>query len=437
MKISSTILIAVLSLGAGLLLGPRLFKTSLPSPASTTPNHSVKTAERPQLITSPEASSFADLPTVTLLSSSFAESAEYESIQQLMAALVRHKPETSKDFATYFKSITFQKKHLPHWRLFFSSWGRFDAPAAIAFVQSQFSQNPVRLTFIHTILKSWHGEDPVEALAQSGSLLLIGENPHHELALEHLRQLMTTNPELALKQMVMLSDPEAVMTMAGEELQRLAQTDIQGALSQLNGTEGEAKSYLTGQLLSTWSEKDPKAAVNWLQKNGFPQISPGDLQQLVANYVKLDPSAAFQWLNTLPDSHFNEELLGSSARAWAEKDPSGIQSWLKEHQPTAESDPVVIALAQSLRKQNPAQALTAASSLIHDPGKSQETFFEIAMEWQKAEPAQFSNWLENTNLIKPTHKQRLLAHEFHGEATTPQPAQTANPVPLNDGRNFE
>jgi len=379
-----------------------------------------------------------DGPIGSLLNSAFTEQSEIRATRHFMGALNQHNRENSKKFESYFSAHPFRKHHFHFWRLFFSSWGSFDPAGAIAYIQGRFEQLPLRQEFYLSVLRSWHRESPEEALASAGKILLPEGETHHQLALSYLEAVMKEDVALALRGMVRLTDHEAVLEMAGLQLKELAKGDIQSALAQLSASapeKGETQNFLTGQLLSIWATKDPVAATKWLADNGFPQISPGDLQEMMAQYVKKDPSAAFEWLNSLPDNLFNEDLLSSSARAWAATDPSGIRDWLSSHQPSKESDPVVSSLAQTLASTDPRAALSTASKYIHDPVTGQETFYHIAQEWQQKEPEAFEEWLHNTPDVSPAQKQRLLTREFHGNNAAP--STTTPPIPQNDGRDVE
>ena len=351
-----------------------------------------------------------------------------------MSALDQHNKETAGTFSAYFSKTSFSKRHFHFWRLFFSSWATFDAKAALTYINNRFDQHALRQEFYYSVLKSWHKESPEESLAAAKKIFGLEKEIQGKLAFDHIREVIASDPAKGLEYLVRMNDPEAVMEVAGFQLKALARKDLAAALEQLSQSEGEAKNYLTGQLLSAWSETDPAATASWLTKNGHPAISQGDLQTIASNYIKKDAEAAFEWISTLPDNLYSEELLLHSAASWAASDPAGIQSWLRDHQPTAEADPVVIALAHNLAKTNPDEALVTATRLIHDPAKNQETFYHLAMEWQQAQPQAFENWLEETPLIPPDQKQRLLAKEFQGNTRPSSPTQPAQVQPLDNGR---
>ncbi len=83
---------------------------------------------------------------------------------------------------------------------------------------------------------------------------------------------------------------------------------------------------------------------------------------------------------------------------------------------------------------SPAGALNAANTLVHDPAKSQELFFSLAMEWKQQQPADFASWLQDTSLVSSPQKQRLLNREFHADRETPVPAPQATGAGLINGR---
>jgi len=368
-----------------------------------------------------------------LLDQAFAEPSEYKGTRCLMTALGRHRPETAAEFAAYFSVRPFSRDRVQHWRLFFSSWGTFDGPGALAFIQKRFDQPELRRVFYVSVLKSWEqgGED---RLAEAGDLLVATPGAAGDLAKEFVTNLLARDRAKGIEGMIRLSDPEAVMEMAGLQLMELAKANLNVALERLGQVQGEAKPYLTGQLLNAWSLSDPKRAAEWFAAQGHPAISSGDLNAMAANYVKVDPTAAFAWINGLPDGLYGESLLRQAAEAWAKVDPAGTRTWLAQQRPTAELDPVVIALVRNLSKENPAGALETANALIYDAAKSQETFFGLAMEWKAKSPAAFESWLKSTSLVNSPQKERLLHREFHGDEAAGASAKTVPTVQTQDGR---
>lgn len=369
-----------------------------------------------------------------LLDQAFAESSEYKGIRCLIAALRRHRRETAPEFAAYFSALPFSRDRVQHWRLFFSSWGTFDGPSALAFIQKRFDQPELRQMFYVSVLKSWEQGADGDRLAGAGDLLVATPGSVGDLAKEYVSNLLAKDRAKGIERMIRLSDPEAVMEMAGLQLMELTKTNLGVALERLGQVQGEAKPYLTGQLLNAWSLSDPKRAVEWFAGQGHPAISPHDLNAMAANYVKVDPTAAFAWINGLPDALYGESLLRQAAEAWAKVEPAATKTWLAEQRPTAELDPVVEALVRNFAKENPAGALETANALIYDAAKSQEVFFELAMEWKTKSPEAFASWLKSTKLVNSPQKQRLLQREFHGDGATETSAGSVPAAASRDGR---
>lgn len=370
-----------------------------------------------------------------LLDQAFAESSEFKGIRCLVTALGRHRRETAPQFAAYFSARPFSRDRLQHWRLFFSSWGTFDGPGALAFIRKRFDQPELRQVFYVSVLKSWEQGGDGDRLAEAGDLLVATPGATGDLAKEFVNNLLARDRAKGIERMIRLSDPEAVMEMAGLQLMELAKTNLGVALERLGQVQGEAKPYLTGQLLNAWSLSDPRRAAEWFAGQGHPAISPGDLNAMAANYVKVDPTAAFAWINGLPDALYGESLLRQAAETWARVEPAATRTWLAQQRPTAELDPVVVALVQNLSKENPAGALETANALIYDPVKSQEAFFGMAMEWKAKSPVAFASWLESTTLVNSPQKQRLLNREFHGDGEAGTSAGSAPAAASHDGRS--
>lgn len=428
--------LALLAAGfvAGILVAPGFRKAVTGAGGSEAPPDARNERERTER-SGADGAATASGPIGGLLDKAFSEQSEIRANRHLMQALSQHRKETAPAFAAYFTAIPFSTGHFNHWRLFFSSWGTFDGPAALAYIRNRFDQPALQREFYYSVLKSWNREMPGEALRDAGDFLVATPGTAGDLAKEFVRDLMVSDPKNGISQMVRLSDPEAVMEMAGHQLAQLTKKDVRTALERLSGAEGESKLFLTGQLLAAWSETDPVGAANWLAENGFPVISPGDLNVVAANYVKVNAAAAFKWVNALPDTLFSEQLLEMTSAAWTKIDPAGATAWLSKLKPAPEYDPVVVALVQTIAGENPAGALAAANAKIHDAAKAQETFFSLAMEWKEKQPEEFAKWLAETNLVAAEQKGRLRNREFHADAESGQASVPARPQErISNGR---
>ena len=419
---------------AGFLVAPG-FREVTPESGGNKALPDVRNGMRRTDRSEPGGATTSNAPIGSLLDKAFSEQSEIRATRHLMQALSQHRKETAPSFAAYFTAIPFSNSYFSHWRLFFSSWGTFDGPAALAYIRKRFDQPALQREFYYSVLKSWNHEMPDEALRGAGEFLVATPGTAGELATEFVRDLMESDPQKGISQMVRLNDSEAVMAMAGQQLALLAKKDLRSALERLSGAEGEPKLFLTGQLLTAWSETDPVGAGNWLAQQGHPVISPGDLNAIAANYVKVDAAAAFTWVNNLPDSLFSEQLVERTSAAWSERDPAGATAWLSKLKPGPEYDSVVVALVRTIAGENPAEALAASTSKIHDAAKAQETFFNLATEWKEKSPEEFANWLEDTKLLESEQKSRLRNREFHADAADGQADVPAGPGESpNDGR---
>lgn len=418
---------------AGFLFSP-LARKSSPEVGESRIFREERSGVRPALPTESVGQVMSSESIGSLLDKAFAEKSEILATKHLMLALSQHRKETEAAFAAYFTAIPFSKDRFNHWRLFFSSWGTFDGPAALAFIRKRFDQAALQQEFYYSVIKSWNHAMPAGVLSEAGEFLLATPGVVGGMATDHVRELLVSDPEKGIMNIVRLSDPEAVMHMAGEHAARQARKDVRAALEMLRGVESDSKPYLTGRVLATWSEADPSGAANWLAKQGYPMIAASDLNAIAVNYVKVDAAAAFGWVNSLPDGLFSGQVLEMITAAWTQNDPAGSSAWLAKHNPASEYDPAVMALVRTMAGEDPAGALEASSSKIHDEAKAQETFFHIAMQWKEKQPEEFAKWLQNNNLIGSEQKARLQNREFHAGATSGQTATQAGPGTADDGR---
>ena len=431
------------ALGASLLWLPQITErgntTSAPQAIATesTPSASDRTAPKP----SSKPATPPIHPTNEIaqaLSSAFAEDQEYLRTATLIAALKQLDADTAHHFRAYFESQSLLRRDLSLWLIFLSAWADFDGMAAIQFVHQQFSDPNVRQQLYLPILKSWKNYAPAESVLFTATLVSEDSELDTGLAMSYLETLLAKDLNQALGLALKLNDDELVLELSGKQVARIAKQNIAEAYTHLESLpEGESRTFATAQYVRVWSESAPLAAADWVLTNFQQGIDPETLKILSVNYLQHSPEQAMDWAYRLPDALYSEALLITMVDEWTRRDQAAVQNWLAQFEPGEELDPVVQAHSMRIAQNSPAEALDQWIPQIKNQLNGQNLYYQVAIEWQKKDPAAFQAWLDAQTAMTSQFKQNLLEREFpfpSNDAATATAVATT-PQALDNGRD--
>ena len=150
------------------------------------------------------------------------------------------------------------------------------------------------------------------------------------------------------------------------------------------------------------------AAVQWSASLTDPVIRAAAVDHIATTWGAIEPDKAIAWLDTQPP-----ELAASGYQgawnSWAATDPAGLQEWIAQMPPGAQSDLARRSLADVTSAADPAAALELALG-ITDPAQRSDAVFRYYRQFRRADPASAGEWLQNEwNRIPATAQTRINA----------------------------
>lgn len=189
-----------------------------------------------------------------------------------------------------------------------------------------------------------------------------------------------------------------------------------------------------GQFMIDRAKEDASAAAQWLSGNYDPAMGLFPLLEVAKSFVSSDPDAALRWISALPGDPPSGRILGEAVLAWARTDPTAAAGWLRKLESSTEHDAAVVAVGSQTAQSDPQSAIEEWVPRVTDPQQRHELLAEIAQNWQRSNPAEFSNWIESTSSLTEPAKQHLLARELTGGTSAPNESGSPEEPALDQGR---
>lgn len=203
--------------------------------------------------------------------------------------------------------------------------------------------------------------------------------------------------------------------------------DIAGAHAHAETLEGRAKEHFLNSTLAGWANKDPKAAIAWLDtmeegdsKTRFRGSLIGGLadhdigvatdyvlsranagDKMAAQYIqtvageelrKNGPAAAVLWGERLPEGAIKAEALEEIAGTYVERDPQAAAAWAAKYATASQGAGIVEEVGQEWAERDPKAAVAWLGSLTEGQAKSEGTFSALR-EWTRRDPTAASEYL--------------------------------------------
>ncbi len=185
--------------------------------------------------------------------------------------------------------------------------------------------------------------------------------------------------------------------------------------------EGPDREKTIADILSFWSERDPAAALAWLDSPDAADLaaSPAAQAALVGALAQTDPSAALARWNTLESEAARRAASSALARAWARAEPDAATAWLFAQIPEGPHPDDRAAFAALSPEEN-----IAAGQRFEKHFQQLIAFKETSSAWIAQDPESYLAWAESL----PSATQRQTA--LYSLAWSEQPSASANqPAP--------
>ncbi|PXA03783.1 hypothetical protein DDZ13_10880 [Coraliomargarita sinensis] len=178
-------------------------------------------------------------------------------------------------------------------------------------------------------------------------------------------------------------DPEAAMQWlqeqsVGEERLRgmlevvalWAARDSESALLWLeSNAQGLARLETLNSGVELWAQRDPEAAAGWIDGMANDQSKISAAKSLASTWVQTNPAAATQWLDALPDGPIREEAASSLTLSWMESDPASAAAWAQQDAAANGNEQVLDKVIEKYARIAPDEAETFVRQLT-PPGSS-------------------------------------------------------------------
>ena len=152
---------------------------------------------------------------------------------------------------------------------------------------------PRRNRVADDVLRAWGRTDPVAAL----NALMAMKNAAYladRVGVSVVGSWARDDPRAAFEWVRAQSPSPARSSMLARTLAILGESDPARALALSEELDGVARSRAIEDVLGTWGEEDPLAAVAWLDATG--DKTAGAVRVVASRYAEADPEGAFEWL---------------------------------------------------------------------------------------------------------------------------------------------
>jgi hypothetical protein len=213
---------------------------------------------------------------------------------------------------------------------------------------------------------------------------------------------------------------EAVVKLAA----MWAHEDIGEALVWLDELRGEEQGQALGEVMETWAESDPQAALSYLRRlpsgetrDGFVEriirrvalAEPEEasaflgelsgessresaIQTIAWKWSNANPARAAIWAESLPEGKARKDAVGAIASAWAENDFAEVEAWLSNLSGGESRDKAIAVFIDRIASRDPGKA-SAWAERIEDSSERTIKLESVARAWLEADPAGARQWI--------------------------------------------
>jgi hypothetical protein len=203
--------------------------------------------------------------------------------------------------------------------------------------------------------------------------------------------------------------------------------DIDGAHAHAETLEGRAKEHFLNSTLAGWANKNPNAAIAWVDtmeegdaKNRYRGSLVGGLADhdigVATNYAlaranagdkqatqfiqtiageelrKNGPAAAVLWGERLPEGALKAEALEQIAGTYVQRDPQAAAAWAAKYASAGNGAGIVEEIAEEWAERDPKSSVSWLNGLAEGQAKSEGTFSALR-EWTRRDPTAASEYL--------------------------------------------
>ena len=185
----------------------------------------------------------------------------------------------------------------------------------------------------------------------------------------------------------------------------------------------ERRAQAIDDFVSRWSQKDPAAALAWLEGAEGREFAGPEAARIVRvrSIAGQDPAAALADWGGIASADTRRDVAPALARSWALTEPAAAARWIFEQLPEGplpDDHDAIGSLAP--------EEITAYHQRIQPYQSHAHTYAQVGAAWIAQDPAGFVTWAES---LPSADRQRAALHllsrmgAFRAMADTPEPAE--------------
>ncbi|GHC12640.1 hypothetical protein [Cerasicoccus arenae] len=256
-------------------------------------------------------------------------------------------------------------------------WGSLDPINALAYASS-IQSIEMRNRGTGEVLQGWAMRDPVSAI---NWLNTNGTEFSARIYGDYLEDIVQgyaqSNPQSAFQFVSGLPDA----TVSDRRIKEGALREVIDAMVEQNQVNqaldltlameaSSSRDNALSRLVNEWAERDPAAALKFVESMA-EDSAYGDMQRsLLRSWADDDPAAAAKWLSSLdPETNDQARLATSLVANWTRYDMEAAANWLNTLPQSPDLDRAVGIFSMRAAQDDPAAALTWASSVSDDQSR--------------------------------------------------------------------
>lgn len=269
-------------------------------------------------------------------------------------------------------------------------WVKIDPDGARASISAA-TDPRVQYMLTHGVFTALGASDPANALQLAQQL---SPEPLRDLAESAVvQEAAKQDPATALK---LYNQAHISGPALGAIFMEWGDRDLKGATTALLALpHGDDRINVVRFMAHRLSQKDPAAALTWL--DGLPPECSDAMsrQMLVGAWAARDPHAASQYVTSAKDALPPDQygaIAYALAAGWSQTDPKAVATWAQSLSGDDQRNAMQIALASWGRTDPKSAAAFVATASIDDLARS-EAAGALTSAWMKSDPQAAMNWV--------------------------------------------
>jgi hypothetical protein len=304
-----------------------------------------------------------------------------------------------------YENLPLGFENMHEYRLLLFAWGKFDAPAAIDYINSR--DLGMRGRFVATgALEGWASHDPQAAIKwikeqddpRAASIYNFGV----------VRGWASHDVAGAADYVTTLDEGWEKGRMVGMLTSQFLKEGFPTARQWVENLEDDGvKASAFRNLSRQQSRENPTEVAAWLKEHAGKEYSSDSFDELGENWGRRDPTAAIEYFEALPDGEGRRQGMLEVVEAWTRKDSEAVGNWLNEksesEQPLPELDEAIGEYAREVSRENAAEAMQWAAS-IQDEELKDRTVTRVGQNWMRQDEEAAKAWLPSSGLTEEVQK---------------------------------